>query len=147
TRCGAPVAKEKVYGTIWFTLFLTFLGINVLCAALSRLPWKRHHLGFVITHAGILVILAGSLITQRFGFDGSLALAQGDRANRIPLDDPLLQVSEPDHNSVQTWKARYSQDDPPSEKDPWTRRLKDGGLFQVDQFYPHAQASLTVSPA
>ena len=143
---GTAVAKEKVYGTVWFTLVLTFLGINVLCAALSRLPWKRHHIGFVVTHAGILVILAGSLITQRFGLDGSMAIAEGDRDDRITLDDPLLQVAEPDRNAVQTFKARYSQD-PPTENDPWVRSLKDGGRLIVDQFYRNAQATLKVRPA
>jgi ResB-like family protein len=141
---GTAVAKEKVYGTVWFTLVLTFLGINVLCAALSRLPWKRHHIGFVVTHAGILMILSGSLITQRLGIDGSLALAEGEQEDRITLDDPLLQVAEPDMNLTQTWKARFSQDSSKTSKS-WVRELKDGSRLVVEEFYPHAQGSLQVT--
>ena len=104
---GTPVAKEKVYGTIWFSLLLFTLGINVLCAALSRFPWKKHHIGFVVTHAGIIVILIGSFITQKWGVDGTMALAEGETGDRVVTTDPLFQVAIPDLGIVETWNAQY----------------------------------------
>ena len=41
-------------------ILLAFLGDNILCAALIRYPWKKRQTGFVITHAGLLILLAGS---------------------------------------------------------------------------------------
>ncbi|MBL7684473.1 MAG: hypothetical protein JNK65_00350, partial [Deltaproteobacteria bacterium] len=140
---GTAVAKERVYGTIWFTLVLFFLGVNVLCAALSRLPWKKHHIGFVVTHAGIIIILVGSVITQQWGIDGSMALAEGEVGDRVTLDEPLIQVRDPDAKSTQTWKARLSQNPPNSEK-PWVKTLNGGGRFVVDDFYLHAQSFIKV---
>jgi hypothetical protein len=142
---GTAIAKEKVYGTGWFTLILVLLGVNVLCAALSRWPWRRHHIGFVITHAGIITILIGSVMTQKLGIDGSIAVAEGETENRITLDDPLIQVAEPDLGLVETWKARFLGKPPRSDK-PWEKNLKDGARLVVDQFYPHAQGSIEVKP-
>lgn len=141
---GTPIAKEKVYGTIWFALLLFFLGVNVLCAALSRLPWKRHHLGFVITHAGIITILIGSFITQKWGVDGSMALAEGESGDRVVLDDSLLQVAIPDLGAVETWKAKY-KDNSDGKSVLWSKKLKDGSRLEVDRFYRHSDRSLKIS--
>jgi hypothetical protein len=141
---GTPVAKEKVYGTWWFTLVLFFLGLNVLCAALSRLPWKRHHIGFVVTHAGIITILIGSVITQRYGIDGSLPIVEGEESDRTSLDEPLLQVTQPDQGATQTWKARFEQN-PPSEEKPFKKELKDNYRLVVDRFFLHSQINLDVN--
>src|ERR1039458_2085781 len=67
------VAKRFVYGTWWFGGFLILLSINLLCSALSRFPWKKYQTGFVITHLGIITILAGSMVTQQMGAAGQIA--------------------------------------------------------------------------
>lgn len=140
---GTPVAKEKVYGTIWFSLILFFLGVNVLCAALSRLPWKKHHIGFVVTHAGIIVILIGSFITQKWGIDGSMALAEGEAGDRVVLGDSLLQVAIPDLAVVETWPAKFNEKN--NDKSyVWKKELKDKSYLLVTRYYPHAEASLKV---
>jgi hypothetical protein len=72
---------------------LPLLGINVLCAALSRYPWKKHHTGFLITHAGLLVLLAGSFWTNEAFVDGRLIIREGNRENTLlMLDDEVLNV-------------------------------------------------------
>ncbi|NQT38198.1 MAG: cytochrome C biogenesis protein ResB, partial [Planctomycetes bacterium] len=48
---GDSVAAFAIYRTGWFAVLLAVLGINVLNAALTRLPWKRRHVGFLVTHA------------------------------------------------------------------------------------------------
>jgi len=140
---GTPYAKEAVYNTWWFGFILLVLGVNVLCAALSRLPWKKHHTGFVVTHAGIIVILIGSFITQKWGVDGSMALAEGETSDRITLDESLLQVASVDEKQIETWKLRFLKDPPTLEK-PWVMKMKDGTQVKIDQFYASAQMSLSV---
>jgi len=141
---GIAVARERVYGTWWFTLVLFFLGVNVLCGALSRIPWKRHHIGFVVTHAGIITILIGAVITQQWGVDGTLALAEGADSNQVLLDDPLLQIVLPETKSVETWGARFSLK-PPREENPWSKTLKNGSELRVDRYLNHSQPSVNVS--
>src|SRR3954452_12759603 len=42
---GAAAAQEWIYQTRWFSLVLAFLGVNILCAALIRYPWKKRQTG------------------------------------------------------------------------------------------------------
>ncbi len=140
---GTPIAKEKVYGTVWFSVLLLFLGINVFCAALSRYPWKKHHTGFVITHLGIITILIGSFITQKWGVDGSMALAEGEAGDRVVLSESLLQVAIPDLGIVETWNAKFKE----NKEDKsiiWSKNLKDKSRMIVDRYYRHANSTLKV---
>lgn len=73
-RYSPRAAGEMVYQSPLFVGILALLALNVLAAAVIRFPWKRHQTGFVITHAGILVLLAGCLVGQRWGVDGRLTL-------------------------------------------------------------------------
>ncbi len=138
---GTPVAKEKVYGTFWFSFLMLLLGINVLSAALSRLPWKKHHMGFVVTHAGIITILIGSFITQKYGINGTMALAQGEMGDKVVGEENLLQIALPDWGRVETWKANFKE-----KSNNWEKSLKDGSKLIVDRYFPHAETNLRVTP-
>lgn len=89
---GADAAKITVYDTWWFGLMLLILALNVLAAALDRLPWKKKHVGFVLTHAGIIVILFGSFVSRQSMIDGQMAIEEGDTESRITLSEPLIYV-------------------------------------------------------
>ena len=77
SRYGSEAVRFGVYGTWWFATLMALLGINVLCAALIRFPWKRHQTGFLITHAGIIVLLIGCLLTRQRGVDAQLPVFEG----------------------------------------------------------------------
>ncbi len=57
---GRAAVNEYIYRGPFFAILLAFLGTNILCAALIRFPWKKRQTGFVITHAGLLILLTGS---------------------------------------------------------------------------------------
>jgi hypothetical protein len=63
SRYGTTAVQQWVYRSWWFAIVLAFLGANILCAALIRYPWTKRQTGFVITHAGLLTVLAGSFWT------------------------------------------------------------------------------------
>jgi cytochrome c-type biogenesis protein CcsB len=73
---GADAARDKVYGTPWFAAIHLLLAVNVLCALAIRFPWRRR-MGFAVTHAGVLVLLAGSLATWRAGVEAQLVVWEG----------------------------------------------------------------------
>jgi hypothetical protein len=81
---SARVAQEVVYRSWWFTLLLTLLGVNILFAALKKLPWKRYQIGFLITHLGLLTMLAGGVLTSLSGTDAMMAL----------IDSPAFDIQE-----------------------------------------------------
>ncbi len=78
SRFGTAAVKFGIYGTGWFAALNVLLAINVLCAALIRLPWKKRLVGFLITHAGILVLLFGCLLTRWKGIDAQLPIVEED---------------------------------------------------------------------
>lgn len=86
---STELAQKYIYKTTWFDLLMFFIGLNVACAALSRFPWKKKHVGFVITHVGILIILFGSMITRKFGVEGQMMLEEGQRQNYISISDEM----------------------------------------------------------
>jgi hypothetical protein len=94
-RQGTPAAQAAFYGTPWFTALLALLGSNVLFSMLKRWPWNRHHAGFVIAHVGILLLLGGSLISLHAGFDGRLALREGEGSGAVMAEGESLKVSLP----------------------------------------------------
>jgi hypothetical protein len=93
---SARVARAYVYGSPWFNLWLILLCLNLICSAASRWPWQRHHAGFVITHAGIIILLGGALLGRARGFEGSLDLSRGaPPVTQVLLDRPRLTVESP----------------------------------------------------
>ena len=79
---GTEAVKFGVWNTWWFTLLNALLAVSIFCAAAIRYPWKRHQTGFVITHIGLLVLLAGCLLSQRGGIDAQIPLLEGEQGSR-----------------------------------------------------------------
>ena len=97
---GVAAVQEWIYRSPGFAVLLAFLGMNILCAALIRYPWKKRQTGFVITHAGLLTVLAGSLITFRFADEGQVSLAEGgDASQLVRTDYPAIRVQELDRET------------------------------------------------
>ncbi len=85
-RYGNKVVQFAVYGSWWFAGLAFLLGVNVVCAALGRFPWDRKQTGFVITHAGIVVLLLGCWLTRRGGIDAQLPVFEGT-ASHLAFQD------------------------------------------------------------
>jgi len=101
---GTEAVHFAVYDAWWFAALLALLGVNVLCAALIRFPWRRYQTGFVITHAGILVLLVGCIYSAGWGIDAQMYVFEGSVGHkayertrhfelRILPDDPQENVS------------------------------------------------------
>jgi hypothetical protein len=94
---GTVAVQEWVYKSVGFALLLAFLATNILCAALIRFPWTRRQTGFVITHAGLLLVLAGSMWSFQRGDEGQVALAEGSKTDEmIRPDHPVIRIREVD---------------------------------------------------
>jgi hypothetical protein len=90
---GTEAVKFGVWNTWWFTLLNALLGVSVFCAAAIRYPWKRYQTGFVITHVGLLVLLAGCLMSQRGGVDAQIPLLEGERGGRAFEDSHHFSIA------------------------------------------------------
>lgn len=75
---GSERALATFYRSWWFKTLLALLCVNVTAALLLRYPFSRKLIGFVVTHAAIVVVLTGALIGACFGVDGQVALIEGE---------------------------------------------------------------------
>jgi hypothetical protein len=65
-------------------LFMTLLAgyfVNILTSAIRRWPFQRHHIGFLTTHLGLLMILLGQMLKIETGLQGHLLLKEGSEKN------------------------------------------------------------------
>ncbi|HLX61946.1 MAG TPA: hypothetical protein VKX17_11755 [Planctomycetota bacterium] len=83
SQMSADVAQKYIYNAWWFNAWLAALCVNLFCVAAIRYPWKRHQTGFVITHAGIITLLIGSMIDRKYGIEGSLQLHSNQPATDV----------------------------------------------------------------
>jgi len=84
------------YQSWWFGILLVTLAINIFAATLIRWPFPLRRIGFPITHLGILVILAGALITNRFGVEGQLRLDERAASDRVSLPGWAVRIEATD---------------------------------------------------
>lgn len=89
---GTDAAQADVYQAPWFVGLLALLALNVLTAVLRRWPFRRHQIGFVITHVAILTTLSGALITYAFGQRGWMSLAPGHSSSRMLTSKQVIVV-------------------------------------------------------
>ena len=87
SRWGTQAVQFGVYHSIWFAILLGLLGINVLAAAVVRFPWRKKQTGFLLVHAGILVLLIGCWMTWQDGIDGQMSLLEGDSSSTVVEPD------------------------------------------------------------
>ena len=102
SRYNAEYAKLVVYGSVWFSALTALLWVNIFCSTISRIPYKIHHLGFVITHIGLLTLLAGGLITTNWGIDGQLRIPESTAAGTVVLAGYVVGYQFDDSPTVQT---------------------------------------------
>ncbi len=92
SKYGAAIASREVYRSLWMQILLWVFMLNLGAVALSRIPWRRQHIGFLVTHLGIITLLLGSWITQRSGVDGNLVLAPGESGRAARIDENMLYI-------------------------------------------------------
>jgi hypothetical protein len=93
SKFDTAVARYYIYDNVWFSLWLLALGLNLLCAALSRWPWQRKHIGFVVTHAGIILMLIGAVVGKTRGFEAFVTLDKTKPpATRLNTKEDLLTI-------------------------------------------------------
>jgi len=142
----AKVARAYVYGAPWFNLWLVLLAANLAISALSRWPWKKHHVAFLITHLGIITLLAGSLIGRIWGIEGTITLFKGDPpSNQLLVDQRQLRVHDTD-GITKGYAAEFIHH-PPNPQRPWDLGpLASGARLSLIDYAPAIEAKLNPKP-
>ena len=140
SRFDADVARAYIYGATWFNLWMLFLVVNLAASAFSRWPWKRRHTGFLITHLGIIILLAGALIGRAYGVEGTMTLFKGRAPdNRLLVQQRQLYVTEGEggNRPPATFPVSVVGRRPSAAK-PWTLGRTPGGWqVELTDYAPH----------
>ena len=135
SKYDTPTAQYWIYRSSWFFCLLGFLGLNIFFVALSRYPWKKRHIPFLLAHLGILMLLVGSWVTYRVGLDGSMRITEGESQRMVEVDQPILSFSD-----GKTIKSILIPWTPPHAKFK-AIQIPEYGLT-VDQFIAHVDPQI-----
>ena len=76
-RWGTKIVQFYVYQSWWFAGLIGLLAINVIAASIVKWPWRRHQSGFLVVHAGIIVLIAGCWFSRQDGIDATVTVFEG----------------------------------------------------------------------
>ncbi|MGZ4986000.1 MAG: hypothetical protein ACXV8A_07915 [Chthoniobacterales bacterium] len=142
----AEVARAYVYGAPWFNLWLLLLVANLTCSALSRWPWKQHHVAFLVTHLGIITLLFGSLIGRIWGTEGTITLFKGDPpTNRLLIDQHQLRVSDSD-GVIKAYPAEFINRPPTAQRPRALGALASGARLSIVEYAKTMESKLNPKP-
>lgn len=79
------LAAHYTYAHPLFFLLLGAFFVNILFSALLRWPFQKKHVPFLLTHLGLLMILAGTMIKNRYGLQGQLFIWEGSGQQEVLL--------------------------------------------------------------
>lgn len=129
SKFDSAVARYYIYDNPLFMLWLLVLALNLLCAAFTRWPWQRKHLGFVITHAGIILMLTGAVVGRSLGFEAFVTLDKTKPPeNRLVMHENILTL---DYNGLRGQMPFDTEMHPPTEARPFVLALEDAKLKLV----------------
>jgi len=93
---SAKVAQAYIYKAPWFIVWLIVLCVNLLAVTITRWPWERKHLGFIITHYGIITLLIGAMFGLHTGFEGNVTLQMdAPPTTRVTTSRSVIQLESP----------------------------------------------------
>ncbi len=115
---GTQVAKEVFYDSLWFKGLLTLLCLNILAAIAIRWKGIVHRFGFFATHAGIITILLGALVTSVWGERGQMTIEEGSASGSFLIEGTAALVatfddSEPIVKDLGPWIESGAHDGNP----------------------------------
>lgn len=143
---GTQMAQKLVYHSWFSVLLMALLVLNLACAVIDRYPWKKHHTGFIITHAGIIIMIFGSFITQQKGLDGSIYLPVNEKAKHFIINETELRVyqSLDDKPFVLLVNEKVDFDKRNPTKKEYRYKLVDSDILKITQYYPFAKKNASI---
>lgn len=150
TRFGTAAVQRFIYHSVWFQGLLGFLALNLALAALSRRPWKRRHLPFLLAHLGIIAILTGGVLGGRLAIEGQLLIPEGTSSHVLRTPQKVLVVHQPNPGLTRIFPVHF-------ESAAWVLEprqsfripsVEGGGPLEltVDRYYADAAGEEQVRP-
>ena len=93
---NTKIAQTYIYKAPWFQIWLAVLCVNLFAVTLTRWPWQKRHIGFVVTHYGIITLLCGAMVGMQTGFEGNVTLRRNaPPTSRVTTSRSIIQLESP----------------------------------------------------
>jgi len=146
SRFTAEVARAYIYEAWWFDLWLLFLALNLATVAVSRMPWRKSHTGFLLTHLGIILILAGAYVGKTFGIEGSVTLFKGQPpVSQLLINQRELRIALGEASPVRLPASVLSR--PPTPERPLRIGTYQGWNILATGFAPQMESVFRAAPS
>jgi len=93
---GTEAARGLIYNSIWFSLVLLLLAINLLVNFIRHKMYTLQKLPMGIFHISFIIILIGAGITRYISFEGVMHIREGQAVNFIYSTDDNLSIKNGD---------------------------------------------------
>lgn len=137
-RYDAEYAQKVVYHSVYMYAVMILLCVNLIAVMVDRWPWKRRHAAFVLAHIGIIITLVGSVMTQKYGLDGTMAFKIGEDRQRVTIRERDLVVygsfDGAEVRPIHQAEAEFLKQRP-SEKDPYVLSFADQKIEVVEYLH------------
>lgn len=92
SQYDAFAAQKLVYQSWMMYVTMGLLVYNLTIVMVDRMPWKQRHIPFILVHIGIILLIIGGWVTQKYGLDGSLMLPINGKNNYVQVSQTDLVV-------------------------------------------------------
>ncbi len=89
---GSDAAQKWIYKANWFTVLLLLFGASIVSMAWRYQLWQRKRYAVLLFHLSIIFILLGALVTRIFGYEGVIAIREGQSSNQYLTSDTYLDL-------------------------------------------------------
>lgn len=95
-------AEQLIYGSLYFKLLLGGFFLNILLSTLSRWPFQKRHIPFIITHIGLLMVILGVFVKQQWGTQGTLYMLEGTATKNLKVSGQYALYREKMDGTIHT---------------------------------------------
>jgi cytochrome c-type biogenesis protein CcsB len=100
---GSSVARALVYNSHWFELLLFVGVINLIGTIIRKKLYKQSKLTVFLFHVSFVLILTGAAITRYTGFEGTMAIREGESSNTVLTDKTYVQIKVGSKNESENY--------------------------------------------
>ena len=80
----------SIFTSPWFLILILLLGVNVVGCFIKSLREEKRSLGFMLVHAGLILLMAGGAISAIGRVQGEIILKEGEKASAITIGKKTL---------------------------------------------------------
>lgn len=84
---GTPVARKLIYNQPLFYLLQLLMVVQFIVVGVRMRLWQQRKYGIWLLHVAFILILAGAMVTNLFGFEGVVHIREGETTSQLHLTD------------------------------------------------------------